>query len=264
MAIPVRNTVIFAIVLLCGICPLWAFAADQPVTQEPLTDVIKDQSQDVVQLLYGPVGAGDTLAGIAIKLKGDGPWHYHRWMYALYKKNPQAFFGNNINNLKLGATLLVPGESELEQIDQGEAFRAVKVHLYELEQERQEREQKPENDEEVLLRARLQRLFSSNQIMQQESSELFDRIAALEQQMGSVVDRVLETEGGAKPATATVQGADVAPAAIERRGDNGPYMAAQVAEVEHAGSSGWWAILLGILLLYAGGFFWRRRLEAAL
>ncbi|MCW8888377.1 MAG: hypothetical protein OQK25_04885, partial [Gammaproteobacteria bacterium] len=137
MAIPVRNILLGAIVLLIGISPLWSFAAEQ------------SGEENSEQLSYGPVVPDDTLAEIAIKLKGEGPWHYHRWMYALYLKNPDAFFGNNMNNLKMGAKLLLPSEDELDQIDLAEAFRAVKVHFYVFQNERQE---KRESNEELLLR----------------------------------------------------------------------------------------------------------------
>jgi len=245
MVIPVRNSFIRTIVLLLGFSPLWSFATDQV---EP---------QKGAQELYGPVGVNETLAEVAINIKGDSPWHYQRWMYALYQKNPQAFFGNNINNLKLGALLMIPTEEDLEQVDLAEAFRVVKVHLYMLEQERQE---KRETNDELLLRARLQRLFSSNEMMQKESGELFERISALEEQMGSVVDQVLES------AESTHQ-----PRPVERKEESTveasfPVKAAseQPVPVENESSKGWLYLLSVVGLIYIVAFIWRRRVEATL
>ena len=246
MVIPVRSSLLRAIVLMLGISPLWGFAADQR------------EMPDSELESYGPIVATDTLAEIALKIKGDSPWHYQRWMYSLYQKNPKAFFGDNMNNLKLGAILKVPTEEELEQVNLAEAFRAVKVHLYVLEQGRQE---KRESDDELLVRARLQRLFVSNENMQKESSELFDRISALEQQMGSVVDRVLESEKG--------MGRGVSPPPeqqnlVENHPPKVDLVPTPVDEVENENSAGWWFIFLGVGIIYIAAFLWRRRVEEVL
>lgn len=250
MVIPVHNSFLRVIVLLLGICPLWAFAAG--LIEVPV------EGQNGEQKSYGPVGSTDTLADIAIKLRGDGPWHYQRWMYALYRKNPQAFFGANMNNIKLGAILMLPTEGELKQIDLAEAFRAVKVQLYVLEQNRQERR---ESDEELLLRARVHRLYASNEMMRQQSGELFNRISSLEQEMGSVVDRILESEDRGR--AGAVQAAE-----RETPADSHQPTAAtafvSTSDEESENSTTWWFILLSVALVYSAGFFWRRHVEAAL
>ena len=260
MVIPVRSSFIRTIVLLFGICPLWTYAVEQ----------------DGELQSYGPIVASDTLAEIAIKLKGDGPWHYQRWMYALYLKNPTAFFGNNINNLRMGEKLILPTEEELKQVDLAEAFRTVKIHLYVLEQERLENQESDdvqggtnfagakdgESDEELLLRARLQRLFTSNEMMQKESGELYKRISSLEQQMGSVVDQVLDSEER-EPQNAILSNKQM-------QEDNYQPPAELVSTTvvadgaESEGSGGWWFVLLSVALIYIAGLIWRRRLEAAL
>ncbi|HEA26238.1 MAG TPA: hypothetical protein ENH92_03870 [Ectothiorhodospiraceae bacterium] len=247
MVIFVRSPPILVIVLLFGISPLWAVAEEQDETATSGTELSAEPKS------YGPVVATDTLADIAIKLKGDGPWHYQRWMYALYQKNPQAFFSDNMNNIKLGARLIVPTEREIEQVDLATAFRAVKVQLYVLKQQRRE---KHESDEELLLRARMQRLFVSNEMMQQQSGELFDRISVLEQQVGSVVDRVLESEG-----------ADVAPAVVPKSVPNSSKANVKPVPVvtpDDENSATWLFILLGVAFVYGAGFVWRRRVEATL
>ena len=121
----------------------------------------------------------------------------------------------------------------------------------------QGRQEKKESNDELLVRARLQRLFVSNENMQKESSELFERISALEQQMGSVVDRVLESEGRTVQSPLQNDSVDNHPLKVEST----PTL---VDNVESEGSNGWWFALLSVVIVYIAGFFWRRRLEEVL
>ncbi|WP_172649470.1 FimV family protein [Thiolapillus brandeum] len=61
---------------------------------------------------YGPVAANETLWEIADDLRPQGI-SVHQMMMALYKANPQAFLNNNINMLKKGQVLRVPGADEI-------------------------------------------------------------------------------------------------------------------------------------------------------
>lgn len=58
-------------------------------------------------LYHGPVKNGETLNDIALKLNPKGVTS-NMVIMALYKHNPDAFFNNNINNLKEGAYLSLP------------------------------------------------------------------------------------------------------------------------------------------------------------
>ena len=60
---------------------------------------------------YGPVESGETLSAIAAVVLRDGVT-MNQMMIALFRANPQAF-SNNINVLRQGATLHIPGENEL-------------------------------------------------------------------------------------------------------------------------------------------------------
>ena len=62
---------------------------------------------------YGPVENGETLSGIASQTLPDGIT-MNQMMVALYRFNPRAF-GNNINVLRAGAVLRIPGETELRR-----------------------------------------------------------------------------------------------------------------------------------------------------
>ncbi|MGA8277352.1 MAG: FimV/HubP family polar landmark protein [Rhodanobacteraceae bacterium] len=64
---------------------------------------------------YGPVAAGETLSGIIRKTGGDST-DVNRMMLAMLKANPDAFFGDNINNLKRGAILRIPAASEIAAV----------------------------------------------------------------------------------------------------------------------------------------------------
>jgi pilus assembly protein FimV len=63
---------------------------------------------------YGPVESGQTLSGIARSVS-DGA-DLNRMMLAIYKANPDAFYKANINALKRGAILRLPGEDEIAAV----------------------------------------------------------------------------------------------------------------------------------------------------
>ena len=59
-------------------------------------------------LKYGPTGRFDTLFGIAAQVRPDTSVSVRDMAMALFRANPQAFFRDNINNLRLGVVLKVP------------------------------------------------------------------------------------------------------------------------------------------------------------
>jgi len=71
---------------------------------------------------YGPVKKDETLWGIARLLAPEAGVSADRMMRALFLSNPQAFFRNDINALKAGATLAIPSK---ESILQGRPVQAV-------------------------------------------------------------------------------------------------------------------------------------------
>ncbi|MGA9423206.1 MAG: FimV/HubP family polar landmark protein, partial [Rhodanobacteraceae bacterium] len=80
---------------------------------------------------YGPVAAGETLSEIIRKTGGDST-DMNRMMLAMLKANPDAFFGDNINNLKRGAILRIPGAGEIAAV--GSAAEAAAQVLAQVEQ----------------------------------------------------------------------------------------------------------------------------------
>ncbi len=70
------------------------------------------------------VAKGDTLTKIARSLHADTPANVDQTMIALYRANPDAF-GGNINVLRRGAVLRVPGADDIAALNQREAMGEV-------------------------------------------------------------------------------------------------------------------------------------------
>jgi pilus assembly protein FimV len=70
------------------------------------------------------VGQGDTLTKIARSLRADSPANIDQTMLAVYRANPDAF-GGNINILRRGAVLRIPGADDIAALNQTEAMSEV-------------------------------------------------------------------------------------------------------------------------------------------
>ena len=71
------------------------------------------------------VERGDTLWGIASRMRADNRLTMNQTMLAIFEANPGAF-SNNINRLSAGASLRIPSADEVFQISRGDAFSEVK------------------------------------------------------------------------------------------------------------------------------------------
>ena len=71
------------------------------------------------------VERGNTLWGIASRMRPDSRLTMNQTMLAIFEANPHAFSGN-INKLKAGVSLRVPSADEVFQISRGDAFSEVK------------------------------------------------------------------------------------------------------------------------------------------
>lgn len=77
---------------------------------------------------YGPVKSGETLRGIAAKVKQDGVT-LEQMMVGLYRANQDAFLADNMNRLKRGRVLNVPDSEAVHlQASPDQALRAVRGH----------------------------------------------------------------------------------------------------------------------------------------
>lgn len=69
---------------------------------------------------------GDTLSTIALQNKIDGV-SLDQMLVGLYRANKDAFVGGNMNRLKVGQIVRIPGPEELQSISRSEASQEVKV-----------------------------------------------------------------------------------------------------------------------------------------
>ena len=74
------------------------------------------------------VKVGDTLSGIALANPVAGADLY-QMLWALYQANPQAFFAQNMNQLKAGATLNMPDAEAVRAVDPKLAREMYQRHL---------------------------------------------------------------------------------------------------------------------------------------
>lgn len=85
---------------------------------------------------YGPVKRGETLSKIASQLPLPTGYTLDQAMLALLRANPDAFLGQDINQLRRGAVLRVPGSRELGSIGADEAALVVREQMRQWRQAR--------------------------------------------------------------------------------------------------------------------------------
>ena len=73
------------------------------------------------------VKSGDTLNAIANSNRPEGV-SLEQMLIGIFRANPDAFYGNNINNLRAGKILTIPEREQLANVGQGEAAQEVRVH----------------------------------------------------------------------------------------------------------------------------------------
>ena len=93
----------------------------EPVTEEYVSDETRSVAQGDVSIVRG-----DTLWSIASRYKDDDH-SMSQVMLAFQRANPNAFNDGNINNMKVGAVLRVPGAAELDAIGKQESYAEVLV-----------------------------------------------------------------------------------------------------------------------------------------
>ncbi|MGH1463468.1 MAG: FimV/HubP family polar landmark protein [Neptuniibacter sp.] len=101
----------------------------QPVLKQPERQVSKKAAVPSRSTGGGSaqfrVDAKDTLWALAIKHRPNQQVSVKQMMIALQKKNPHAFIDNNINALKQGVVMDVPGVDEIQQLSDRDAAREV-------------------------------------------------------------------------------------------------------------------------------------------
>lgn len=101
----------------------WVPADDEP-TATAADGSARDAADPAPGTRYGPVGKKETLWSIAYRLRPDPSITMDQMQLAIYRANPDAFAGN-INRLLTGATLRIPSERSIRQVDAASAKREV-------------------------------------------------------------------------------------------------------------------------------------------
>jgi pilus assembly protein FimV len=70
---------------------------------------------------YGPTRRNETAWDVARRTRPDSAVSMNQMMMALLRANPQAFANNNVNNLKSGVMLRVPGQGEIASLSKAQA-----------------------------------------------------------------------------------------------------------------------------------------------
>lgn len=81
--------------------------------------------------VFGPISRGDTLSSIVARLDLPSSANVFQAMFALLRKNPNAFILGNINLIKEGSTLRLPTLEEIESISSVVASSEYTQHLNE-------------------------------------------------------------------------------------------------------------------------------------
>ncbi|GIX33205.1 MAG: hypothetical protein KatS3mg125_1161 [Lysobacterales bacterium] len=76
---------------------------------------------------YGPVASGETLWQIALATR-PAEVDVQQMLVAIFDANPGAFIDGNVNLLRRGAVLRIPGAEEVRAIDRAEARRRLAEH----------------------------------------------------------------------------------------------------------------------------------------
>jgi len=93
----------------------------EPLSEEYVSDETRSVTQGDVSIVKG-----DTLWSIASRYKDDDH-SMSQVMLAFQRANPNAFNDGNINNMKVGAVLRVPGAEELDALGKQESYAEVLV-----------------------------------------------------------------------------------------------------------------------------------------
>lgn len=89
-----------------------------------------------VHTVYGPVKHGDTLTGIVKNIVPPSGVSFNQMLVAVHRANRDAFFGNNMHQLKTGPILRIPVNSEIGVIPVEEADKEVKNQIVDWNRQR--------------------------------------------------------------------------------------------------------------------------------
>lgn len=96
--------------------------------QSDETKIQTHAPENQAQTQYGPIMLGDTLSNIAYTMFPDSSLTREQIMWAIYSSNPDAFVDNDINSLKRGVTLNIPGHDEINSTPPRTAKQSLVEH----------------------------------------------------------------------------------------------------------------------------------------
>ena len=99
-------------------------AAAVPPAKAPPPAVVKTPAVPAPAASYGPVRNSETLWVIAQKTRPHTGYSIEQMMMALQRANPDAFHRGNVNLLKQGVELTIPGPEFIGQLSRREARRS--------------------------------------------------------------------------------------------------------------------------------------------
>lgn len=103
-------------------------AAPPPPVPTPAPAPVAPASEPVTPGQYGPIAGGETLSAIASGLRPQDV-SLNQMMIALQQANPSAFIGGNINLVKRGAVLRIPGREALVALSRRQADALVREQV---------------------------------------------------------------------------------------------------------------------------------------
>lgn len=109
--------------------PVVPAATQRPVRQP--APVEPAQPQPVPQADSYRTRSGDTMYKVAQQLRPSDAVTVSQTMVAIQRANPQAFAGDNINQLKRGQVLRVPSESQIREVSAQEAAASIREQTQE-------------------------------------------------------------------------------------------------------------------------------------
>ena len=179
------------------------------------------------------VQASETLDTIAKRLSQVLGVNYLHIMYALYQANPEAFYRNNMNNLKAGVTLKVPPLESVQALDDASVYQAIRAQYAEWQAARSGNQpteagamlsampdeflSQPlaQDTDPEQLQARLRALASYNSAMADDNRQMSKRLSQLEQQVAVMTKQLLPEEEGAGAIAAAAEPDQAPPAPVE-------------------------------------------------
>lgn len=88
--------------------------------ESPFVPQTAKADEQIPEKVAYTIRAEDFLGGIASRFKADDVSVY-QMMVAIFRTNPAAFVGNNINRMRVGRILIIPDEVTVRNISQSEA-----------------------------------------------------------------------------------------------------------------------------------------------